>query len=93
MKLLSWKIEEKPGTKVRVETTWRDNMKRKSYVHVEEGLVGPDAPSKALIEGESAKVRDTLFGIATLAWHMGWRPPGLIQDVAMTVQNHKVTGD
>jgi hypothetical protein len=67
---------QRTGDHVRVTAAWQTRMRTPATVEIQTGKQQL-ASEGLLIEGEAADVRDTLAGLAELAWDMGWRPLGL----------------
>lgn len=85
----------KSGENLAVRGLWRDRFKREAHVKiVEEPLPVGSAPAVGtIIEGERDQVQNTMFGLAEIAWDMGWRPKGLDLVLARVVKIYELPKD
>jgi hypothetical protein len=79
---------ERNGDRVIVKALWRDTFKKPASVRITtEKHETPMA--RVLIDADVRVVRNTLNGIAQIAWDMGWRPLGLGPVLARIVETYK----
>jgi hypothetical protein len=91
MKLVKHEIYKQPNGTVRVQAEWRDQMRRPVDVEIltKTGSLASDSVN-TLAEGSAEEVAKTFFGIAEIAWGMGWRPRALSGSVAHFIQAFKL---
>jgi len=75
---------------------WRDGQKRPAAVEIKllKGEMAP-LPDQVpdMLEGDVKDVTGVMFGLADIAWSMGWRPRGLMGTVAHTIEAYKLPPD
>lgn len=73
---------------------WQDEMRRPASVRL--GFKRGDHndveanESAELVEGDIKDVAGALFGMADMAWEMGWRPRGLMGRLANLIESYKL---
>lgn len=91
MKLKTHSIDKQPNNRLRVLARWTDEMRRPADVKMVVKRNLPDLDGdNTLVEADERDVRDAVFGIADIAWEMGWRPAGLPGTVANLIQTYKL---
>ncbi len=79
---------ERTGDKVTIKALWRDKFKHPASVTIT--TEKHETPmSRLLITGDVVDVRNTLHGLAQIAWDQGWRPLGLGPVLARIVETYK----
>ncbi len=76
MKLTSHKTTRQ-GDTVTVEAKWISKFKKPTYPSVN---LTPDVmTNRPLVTGDVLEVHGFLFGCASIAWSLGWRPAGFLK--------------
>lgn len=89
MKLKSHKTT-RVGDKVSVEALWHSKFKKPLGVSVQLDKTAPSGSSPGqLMEGDVLDVHGFLFGAATIAWYMGWRPAGFMKAMDAWITDYK----
>ena len=88
MKLRSHRLN-RTGDRTILHARWTDRMKRPANVKLvfERGL--EDFSDVPAADGDIKDVSGALFGFAEIAWSMGWRPRGLMGNLARYVETYK----
>ena len=86
MKLTSFLVTRKTD-KVAVESGWINKFKKPIFPHVTLNNVQPMGPS--MLTGDVKDVHGFLFGCATIAWSLGWRPAGFLKAMNTWVADYK----
>lgn len=89
MKLLTQSVK-RTGDNVTVNATWKTQDRRKAQVKIKRTIPEPGAFDEAMMTGDVKEVHGVLFGLAEIAWNMGWRPAGFIERIAGAVAAHKI---
>ena len=77
------------GDRVTIKSMWRDRFKRPATVSIAKSTE-EIAVERVLIDGDVKDVNETMFGIAEIAWGMGWRPAGLGPTLAAVVERFQL---
>lgn len=86
MKLLNY-ANTRAGDHVTIHAAWNNKFRRPHTVKIvceEAQLPGP----AEVISGDVKNVHGVLFGLAEVAWKLGWRPRGLPETLANIVKNY-----
>lgn len=76
------------GDQRTVSAMWHNGFKKPVAVKVSiEKTENPGA--SVLIQGDAKEVDTTLAGLATIAWNLGWRPRGLMSNIAAIIDKVK----
>ncbi len=79
---------ERNGDKVTVKALWRDTFKKPGSVKIT--LEKHETQTlRPVISADAVVVRNVLWGLAQIAWDMGWRPLGLGPVLARVVETYK----
>ena len=77
------------GDRVTIKALWRDRFKRPATVNISKTTEEIQV-ERTLIDGDVKDVTETMFGIAEIAWGMGWRPAGLGPTLAAVVERFQL---
>ncbi len=86
MRLTSHKTTRQ-GDKVTVEAAWISKFKKPMGATVAINVEG--AERTQLMEGDVLDVHGFLFGCASIAWSLGWRPAGFLKAMNTWVADYK----
>jgi len=89
MKLKAHKVS-RTGDTVTLETKWRDAMKRGAAIKLSLSRNVEDDYSEPAMVGDVRDVHGVLFGLAEVAWGLGWRPRGLMGRAAHLIESYKI---
>lgn len=91
MKLKSHSVSRGPNDVMSVKATWNDRFRKPASVELVLTM-NSDASGldNTLASGDAKDVAGAIFGIAEIAWNMGWRPEGFVNAVMGVVAAHKV---
>lgn len=89
MRLTTHKIEKQPNDRMVVKAEWRDRFRKPASVEV---VVHRDTAmlDNVVADGDTKDVQGAIFGLAEIAWNMGWRPEGFINSLMGVVAGHKI---
>lgn len=88
MKLKSSSVTRK-GDLVTVRANWITRFRQPAYVKI--SITEEGHPHEGLlVDGDVIDTHGLLFGIAQIAWNIGWRPAGLLEATMETIRSHKV---
>ncbi len=87
MKMTQANINRLPGDRIKITAEFTDRMRRPAEVQVvlKHGEMA-SAGSSTVIEGDQHEVYTTLESLATIAWRLGWRPPGFGKALVDAIQ-------
>ncbi len=77
------------GDKVTVKAAWLNKFKRPIEVKVTFGERTYAPGVTPMISGDVLDVHGFLFGCASLAWALGWRPAGFMKAMNQWVADYK----
>jgi len=83
-------VTKRTGDRITVAARWKDRFKKPAYIRVMKSDTPPDTSEDLLFSGDVKDTHGIIFGIAQVAWDMGWRPAGLLEHVMETIRSHKI---
>ena len=92
MKLKKYTTQRK-GDNLEVHALWSNKFRKQAWVTKIQGASEEPLGDRdgLLLEGDVKEVHGLLFGMATIAWDMGWRPPGLLETTMKHIQDYKIS--
>jgi hypothetical protein len=92
MQLKKYSTKRK-GDIIEVHAQWMNKFRKAAYIgRIDKTDEAPLADDSLLFEGDVKDVHGMLFGFATIAWDMGWRPAGLLETTMKHIQEYKISG-
>ena len=91
MKLKTYTVSRK-GDEVTVSARWLNKFRRHAETTVGFGEPSELKTNDTLIHGDVKDVHGVLFGIAAIAWDMGWRPQGLLETTMEHIRGYRISG-
>ena len=69
---------EQTADRAVIRCSWRDRFHKPIGLRVEKG---DEVQGDIVMDGDVKDVHGVLFGLANIAWSLGWRPKGLIASI------------
>ena len=78
---------------VTIKGVYINRFKKPENIKIERSQEPPQGVAVAqetILKGDIGDVQGIMFGLAEMAWGMGWRPRALVPTLAAAVQQYKI---
>ncbi len=80
------------GDNVQISANWLNRFRKPAYVKLAISATPFGSQEDLLFAGDTKDAHGLLFGMAQLAWNMGWRPSGLLETTMECIRSYKIPG-